>query len=498
MSHQDSRDRRFTEEGVREEIQRQPHIFTKLAENALTVAESLRDNYFKNTAKFVANLRRAVNQYETGVRAEPILEVKSVKDIEWSEVQGEVVTFIDGGLGQVQISSQVPILLRVGSYCVKTGERRISEREQFGYYPVILGDIEGGSKERKDFPDIVRITAELLGGLSALERTPDLRLLMFHGPLVYLMNAYAGHTPFTENDIDLFLSHYAQDDDLSQRVKDEFLEEAKIDIYPKIAPERADEWTERRLFEPLAWISFLYRRLVKEAKKRKPVPIIAGVVERGQLREFSEKILLERVFKGLRKKNKENYFNEIYGRTDLKSPKALLDRLAYTDSLLLSMLLLPGQYSEAWQINKYGGLGKGKITLPGESFTSDADWSCLRPPNPIAFPKILGCYVNVSETTEPIRIEVFSELGNKQLEEAARRTYLYARLLPGYGFPIGLDIVDKYAHIPNWMTDAYSKIIRYQLGVSLQRGEINDAEMRRILVQSIYMTKRDWLFRPQA
>jgi len=48
------------------------------------------------------------------------------------------------------------------------------------------------------------------------------------------------------------------------------------------------------------------------------------------------------------------------------------------------------------------------------------------------------------------------------------------------------------------MTDAYSKIIKHQLGVSLQRGEINDAEMRRILVQAIYMTKRDWLFRPQA
>lgn len=498
MSQQNGQDRRFSEEGVREEIQRQPHIFTKLAENALTVAESLRDNYFKNTAKFVANLRKAVNQYETGARSMPILEVKSVQDIEWSEVQGEVVTFIDGGLGQVQISSQVPILLRVGSYCVKTGERRISEREQFGYYPVILGDIEGGSKERKDFPDIVRITAELLGGLSALERTPNLRLLMFHGPLVYLMNAYAGHTPFTEKDIDLFLSHYAQDGDLAQRIKDEFLEEAKIEIYPKIAPERADEWTERKLFEPLAWISFLYRRLIKEARKRKPVPIIAGVVERGQLREFSEKILLERVFKGLRKNSKENYFNEIYGRTDLKSPKALLDRLAYTDSLLLSMLLSPAQYSEPWQINKYGGLGKGKITLPGESFTSDANWSCLKSPSPIAFPKILGCYVNVSETTEPVRVEVFNELGAKQLEEAARRTYLYARLLPGYGFPVGLDIVDKYAHIPNWMTDAYGKIIRYQLGVSLQRGEINDAEMRRILVQAIYMTKRDWLFRPQV
>jgi hypothetical protein len=128
--------RRFTEEGVREEIQRQRHLFVKLAENALTVSESLRDNYFKNTAKFVANLRGAMLQAEQGKRADPILSVQSVEDIAWSDVQGEVVTFIDGGLGQVQISSQVPILLRVGSYCVRTGERRLAEREQFGYYPL--------------------------------------------------------------------------------------------------------------------------------------------------------------------------------------------------------------------------------------------------------------------------------------------------------------------------------------------------------------------------
>ena len=82
--------------------------------------------------------------------------------------------------------------------------------------------------------------------------------------------------------------------------------------------------------------------------------------------------------------------------------------------------------------------------------------------------------------------------------DAARRAYLYARLLPGYGFPVGLDIVDKYAHVPAWLTSAYGKLIRYHLSASLQRGEIKDAEMRRILVQAIYMTNRGWLYRPNA
>jgi hypothetical protein len=191
---------RLPEEEVSGDLQRQPHLVLKLAENALQVAESLRDNYFKNTTTFIRHLRR--NVYSLGNHQyEPVIRVIRVDDLNWSDLRGEVVTFIDGGLGNVEFSNQVPILLRVGSYSVRTGEYQLTERERFGYYPVILGDIEGGSKERKDFPDIVRITAELLGGLSVLERTSDLSVLMFHGPSVYMMGAHAGHTPFTERDI---------------------------------------------------------------------------------------------------------------------------------------------------------------------------------------------------------------------------------------------------------------------------------------------------------
>ena len=144
---------------VKAELQRQPHILLKLAENSLAVAGSLRDNYFKNTAHFVSDVRRAIQHAQEGARPDSILDASDVSSTEWADFQDEVVTFIDGGVGRVQISSQVPILLRVGSYCVKVGERQLAEREAFGYYPVVLGDIQGGSKDRKDFVDIVRITA---------------------------------------------------------------------------------------------------------------------------------------------------------------------------------------------------------------------------------------------------------------------------------------------------------------------------------------------------
>ena len=487
----------ISEESVARELQNQPHVILKLQENALTIAENLRDNYFKNTAKFIYLLRRAMIEASQGKR-DNILKVETVKDADWSKFKGEVVTFIDGGLGQVKMSNQVPILLRVGSYRVKAGEHNLEEREQFGYYPVIFGDIEGGSKERKDFPDIVRITAELLGGLSALERTKDLRVLMFHGPLMYLMSAYAGHTPFTEKDIDLFLKQYGGGFKSVKKLKDDFFQEAELDIYPQMS-QRSDNWIEKRLFEPLAWIAFLYRKLIREAKKRNPRPIIVGVVERSYLKEFSQTILLERIFRGLRKNKKQNYFNELYdGRKDLNNPKAFLDGLGYTDTLLLSMLLESGRFSESWIINKCGNLDKGQMSLPGESFSGEVNWGVLKSNNNIGFPKIRGFYLKVSETTEPLRIEVFEELYAGQIEEVVKRVYLYAKLLPGYGFPIGLDIVDKYAHIPNWLTNAYEKLIKYHLSISLQTGDITDEQMRRIIVQSIYMTKRDWLFRPKS
>ncbi|MEA2514421.1 MAG: hypothetical protein QOJ59_3908 [Thermomicrobiales bacterium] len=478
-------------QAVAADLERQPHLFMRLAENALVVAEGLRDNYFKNTAAFVSHLRKAM------LRPEPILRAFSVADATWSDVQGEVVTFIDGGVGQVQLSSRAPILLRVGSYNVRTGERRLSEREAFGYYPIILGDLEGGTKTRKDFIDVVRVTAELLGGLAALERTPDLDVLMFHGPLVNLMDLYAGHAPFTESDIDLFLNQYGHDRQSAAALKEGFLREARLDIYPRMT-EDSDLWADRRLFEPLAWMAFLYRRLLDIAKRRHPYLIIAGVVEKESLRQFSERIVLARVFRGLREKGNVDYFNRMYGRSDLSSPEALLDRLGYSDALLLALLLNPGQYSEPWQIDKIQRQTAGSILLPGDNRRSVVTWEPLHPPSPFGFPRVSGCYVHVSDVTEPIRVEVFSEFAPDQVDAAARRAYLYAKLLPGYGFPVGLDIADKYAHVPSWLTNAYGKLIRYHLSVSLQQGEISDAQMQRLLVQAMYVTNRDWLFRPKV
>lgn len=480
---------RCTPEAVQADLHRQPQLLAHLAENALTVAENMRQNYFHNTARFLAAVRQRCREHPARVIA-----LHHVPDTHWADLAGEVVTFIDGGTGRVQIASQAPILLRVGSYCVRTGERNLANREQFGYYPVLLGDLEGGSKERRDFPDLVRLIAELLGGLAALERTPDLRVLMMHGPLLYLMAAHAGQTPFTERDIDLLLKHYAAGPDFGRTLKEEFLRQARLDIYPAMT-ERSDEWVARRLFEPMAWIAYLCRRLLDLAKKRDPRPLVIGVVEHSDQREFCEKVLLDRIFRTLRDKGRENYFNEIFGRTDLRSPRTLLDRLGYTDVLLLAMLLEPGVYSEPWRMTKTVGLGPGVVGLPDEAGRVPVDFGALRAPG-IGFPTVLGSYLQPVDNTLPIRVEVFEELATPALREEVRRVYLYSRLIPGKGFPVGLQVADRYARVPGWLTRAYDKLIRHHLGVGLQSGQVRDPEVRRLLVQALYVTQRDWLFRP--
>lgn len=46
------------EQEIAASLQRQPHIFLRLMQNSLMVAESLRDNYFKNTTRFVSHLKQ--------------------------------------------------------------------------------------------------------------------------------------------------------------------------------------------------------------------------------------------------------------------------------------------------------------------------------------------------------------------------------------------------------------------------------------------------------
>ena len=91
------------------------------------------------------------------------------------------------------------------------------------------------------------------------------------------------HTPFTEQDIDLFLNQYRRRiSGQSQDIKEDVIGQALLDIYPEMT-ENWREWLSRsRLFEPLAFITYMYR-LASRSVLASAIRLqwCAGVVGRG-------------------------------------------------------------------------------------------------------------------------------------------------------------------------------------------------------------------------
>jgi hypothetical protein len=109
------------------------------------------------------------------------------------------------------------------------------------------------------------------------------------------------------------------------------------------------------------------------------------------------------------------------------------------------------------------------------------------------YPKPIVSYIQPTEWNAPIRVEMF-EKDTEIFEETAALVIHCAMLLPQYAFPVGLDIVDKFAKIPNWM----SRPINTHTAVQALRQALDHGDdklfdnLRRILCG----TNRDWLLRP--
>jgi hypothetical protein len=102
-------------------------------------------------------------------------------------------------------------------------------------------------------------------------------------------------------------------------------------------------------------------------------------------------------------------------------------------------------------------------------------------------------YVGVGQFAQPLRVEFF-DAPPAGFETCVRLVVHACRLMPNYAFPAGLDIVDKFAKVPNWM----SRPIHSTMAVQLMKRAIDtgDPKMIEAAKQMLCGTKRDWLFRP--
>ena len=85
-------------------------------------------------------------------------------------------------------------------------------------------------------------------------------------------------------------------------------------------------------------------------------------------------------------------------------------------------------------------------------------------------------------------------LGSKNLIKDYEYILATARLLPNYGFPVGLNVVDKFAKITNWMSKASRKY--YATHLLKQAIRSKDHNTISLAVKILSKKVRSWRNRP--
>ena len=132
---------------------------------------------------------------------------------------------------------------------------------------------------------------------------------------------------------------------------------------------------------------------------------------------------------------------------------------------------------------------EAKKQIQGFSVTSGSAWENKMDQFPIVY---IG-YIKVNDQQSPIRIESLNS--PKNLVKDYEYILATSKLLPNYGFPVGLNVVDKFAKIPNWM----SRASRNYYATHLLKQAINNKDQNTISLAVKILSKkaRSWRNRPR-
>ncbi|MBE0418174.1 MAG: hypothetical protein IBX63_10455 [Coriobacteriia bacterium] len=99
-----------------EQLNHDPDLFVRIAENALLVAEDLREDYFKSTLGIARAMREEFRAGDGRYRIEKVPHELA---------EPCAVAFVDGGLSKIDVGLATPLIVRAGRTCpgaVLTGE----------------------------------------------------------------------------------------------------------------------------------------------------------------------------------------------------------------------------------------------------------------------------------------------------------------------------------------------------------------------------------------
>ena len=411
---------------------------------AATDSQDVQEHFVQETSTFTRRLRGILDNHGM------IRQIDYRPGAYWPGQRGKLFGFIDGGVANIEIPTAAPVGIRVGSYVVRPGDET-KDREEFNIEIAIVDDLFGpnamlySSDESDDsFSDLMklrdaaRIISESAAALRLMlrtERRPD--GIVLHGPLINPAAPYGleKFPPLQASAARKFLGDDAWEGD------------------------RAERGFVRLELEVL-------RRMMATG-----VPVV-GVVERA-------------------KAGKHPFFLTVLQHLmDLPSTEALKSRHAselagtaeafgLNDTTIFDLVLRAGEYLSPVPVNRQGDEHK----WPKHGGLNDWIWQ---------YPPALTTYLKPTDTTQPFRVEGFE--GNASYDDLIALVLHTSRLLPFYVFPVGLDIADRFAKVPSWMSAG----IRSRHQVTLLRKAIESGDPRVIAYAKRVMASkgRDWLFRP--
>lgn len=439
---------------VREKI-RSPQMMERMLKAAADLSAPAQLRFIETVERLASQLRTLL------LETRGIVKIPHDHQRFWKSVSGQTIGFVDGGLANLSMLGSAPIAARVGGYLVRPGDKS-PNREKFSMLKYLIDDLyvhaEGGVYD-DIFPDMgalrdaARISIESAGVVKMLRDTPDISWVLQHGSLV---NPVSRYTDVMENG----------------KIRHRFPDFSDAALGELLRPEDLPRKGRDRNF-----VSVHLRQL---QTMRDANAVVCGVVER----EGSTSTVCRALISGLSDsaiasllpdppQQWKKWFLNALDPTD--DPDSEGQRI--TDSLLFRCVLQPGEALVPILIER------------NEIRRAPKAWADLIQ----QYPKPHVSYVQVSEWSAPFRLEMF-ENQLIEFERAAALVTHCSLLLPRYSFPVGLDIADKFARVPNWMTRPVNTHSTVQaLKGALESGDTGAFDaLRRLLCGS----GREWLLRP--
>lgn len=400
----------------------------------LNVARAVQRDAASNQADFISHLSEVAERFGAFMRRNSLVSriERSPKDF-WASVRGTRIGFVDGGVAKAELPGAGPIGIKAVSYTVRPGDGG-PNRERFQVEFSLTDDVYSENAAtfdaRSNDNDKLRSSARILAEICAI------RALIRREADVKMAFLHGplvnSVAPFAVDDLPCF-------------------QEGALATLTGMA------------HEDRHFIS-VYRDILSDltASRR----MVAGVVERdGGSSSVVSSIV--RDFHDL---------GDLPG-VDATAAESLLDLYGMTDTQIFDVILDQGEYLVPTRIPRQGI----RDTRWNENFRE-----VIR-----SLPDVMVSFVKPSSLSKPFRVETFA---GQPIEAFVECCHAMARLLPRYGFPVGLHVVDAAAKVPAWLSRNISDAHK----AALLRNAIRSGSPQAMeyALKMIGGNNRDWLFRP--